>query len=117
MVYIIIIDNIINIITYSTSTRLSFQDFLIRFDSVEVCKVHKGDSWFAQSYPCYFNQHVNLSNQSKSSQAYIPTDAAIAFLVYNMTLVENTWLYLYCKFPSLISLSVSIIIIIIITIN
>jgi hypothetical protein len=51
---------------------LSYHDFLINFDGVDICKAHK--EWYSQSLPCA----VRVGG----------------YPCFRMTLLEHTWLYL-----------------------
>lgn len=76
---------------------MSYHDFLIRFESFEVCKVHTKD-WFNQSYRCYFKDQIKASANSKqsASQSVVPLSTSTChFLVYSMVALESTWMYLF----------------------
>lgn len=68
---------------------------------MEVCKVHTSD-WFSKSYPCYIRDTITASKKTRtstttSSQApsTLPSAASVSYLVYDMTVLESTWLYLW----------------------
>jgi len=77
---------------------MSFHDFLIRFESMEVCKAHTSD-WFSQSYPCYWKDHIPASIISKpvavtQMLSTLPSASSVHFICMNMTVLESTWAYL-----------------------
>ena len=77
---------------------MSYHDFLIRFESIEVCKAHSSD-WFSQSYPCYWKDHIPASIISKpvavaQMLSTLPSSSSVHFICMNMTVLESTWAYL-----------------------
>ena len=77
---------------------MSYHDFLIRFESIEVCKAHTSD-WFSQSYPCYWKDHIPACIVSKpvtvaQMLTTLPSSSSVHFICMNMTVLESTWAYL-----------------------